>query len=380
MYNFLLGGVKNMKKYLIIVLSTLFMLVLTSCILDKTQYTAFEENHMKTYYEAEHKSNNRYILYYYAQNAEESNNIKDDILSFFSAFELLDFYLVDTSNIETEISSFGGYVDEPIVYVVSSNAVYESYIGSDEIHDFITTYSNIEFDYDLFESQHIESIYDLLDIENCDYIVYYYLDDCPDCIAAKPDFLSWAFTKSAEDIYFVNGSEVEAPEDFPTELIIQKSGTPLLILMSNGLFTDEYYTGTEDVLDYITQVADGDIVAKDVDLDYDDFSEFALSSYNDTLTISDNLHFEYFYSPYCSHCNGIKNTVLNFFNTVEGIEFYVINSSSASGISKIPGFSGVPALYVIHNNVVVEEYIGSVEIPAFINDYCNGQIDFSEYE
>ena len=150
--------------------------------------------------------------------------------------------------------------------------------------------------------------------------------------------------------------------------------------MSNGLFTDEYYTGTEDVLDYITQVADGDIVAKDVDLDYDDFSEFALSSYNDTLTISDNLHFEYFYSPYCSHCNGIKNTVLNFFNTVEGIEFYVINASSASGISKIPGFSGVPALYVIHNNVVVEEYIGSVEIPAFINDYCNGQIDFSEYE
>lgn len=367
-------------KYLIVVLTSVFGFLLTGCDWNQLDYTDFETHQVGSYFEAEHISNNRYILYYYDSSKKESTTLKQDILSFFEDFTLLDYYLLDTVQIETEISDFGGYVDEPIIYVISSNDVYESYVGIQEIRSFITTYSNIEFDYDLFESQHLDSINDLLDIENCDYIVYYYLDNCPHCIAAKPYFLPWAFTKSAEDIYFINGAEVEPPEYFPTELIILQSGTPILILMSNGKFADEYYSGEDDVIAYINQVGSGDIVAKEVELDYSDFSDHALSSFDQTVTISSNLHFEYYYSPYCSHCNGIKTTVLNFFTNLEDIEFYLINASAASGIPKIEGFNGVPALYVIYNNEVVEEYIGSVEIPTFIDDYCNGDIDFSSYE
>lgn len=115
-------------------------------------------------------------------------------------------------------------------------------------------------------------------------------------------------------------------------------------------------------------------------LDYDDFSEHALDSFDDTLTVSDNLHFEYFYSPYCSHCNMIKPDMLNFFANHAEIEYYLINSSAASGLPKIESYRGTPSLYVIADNEVVMEIVGSEDIPIFLSDYCSGNIDLSEYE
>lgn len=367
-------------KYLLRLLTLLIIVILSACNLFSVSMNDFEEQQLTTYFEAESISNNRYILMYYDSTNKDDDAIMETLLEFFTEFDALEFYFLDTSTIESEVSSFGAYVDQPIVYVVSSNAVYESYSGDSEIHDFISSYSNIEFEYDLFEEQHLSSFSEALDIENENYIIYYYLDNCPHCIAAKPSFLPWAFTKSVEDIYFINGAEVESPENFPTELIILHSGTPMLLLMSNGVFQDEYYEGTDDVVEYIELVGNGDIYARTLTIDYSDFNEHALSSFTETLTISDNVHIEYYYSPYCSHCNSIKVDVLNFFLQYDNIEFYLINSSAATGIPKIESFEGVPSLYVIADNVVVDEAVGTIEILQFILDYRNGEIDLNEYQ
>jgi thiol-disulfide isomerase/thioredoxin len=370
-----------MKNKIILLLLVLVSLVgLASCGFNSLSYTDFEAQTVLSYHAAEEINHNRHILYYYDSTDDSSKAIKTEILNFFSDFDLLDFYLLDTSNANLEPSKFGAYSDEPIIYVVSDGSVYEEYIGETQIRDFITKYRNIVFDYDLFEEQHLTSYDDVLAIENDAYILYYYLDSCPHCITTKPDFLPWAFTKNVEDIYFMEGSTVENADQIPTELVILNSGTPILVLMSNGKFADEYYSGTEEVLGYIETVGDGDIVTKYMDLDYRHFDDYEMTSHDQTLIISNEVHFEYFYSPYCSHCNAIKSTVLHFFSHLEEGEFYLMNASSADGIPKIDDFGGVPALYIIANNEVVATYKGSRSIPEFIDDYLSGKVDLTQYE
>lgn len=367
-------------KRLSFILSILIVFFLTGCALNQTDYRDFEDHYVFSYSEAETKSSNRYILYYFDSTKDESDTIKSEVLSFFKEFNLFEFYLLDTAQIGEEQSQFGAYIDEPIIYIVSSQNAYKTYQGITEIRDFIVEYSTLELDYDVFEDQHLSSVSDALLIEHDNYIVYYYLENCPHCIAAKEEFLAWAITKNIEDIYFINGAEVEAPENFPTDLIILQSGTPMLILMSNGVFMDEYYSGTEAVLDYIEAVGSAPIITMDFELDYEDFIENTLSSYTETVSITNELHFEYYYSPTCPHCNAIKTTILNFLKNQDEVDFYIINASSATGVPKIEGFRGVPALYLIQNNEVVAQYIGSLDIPAFIEDYYKGNIDFSVYE
>ena len=366
-----------MRKTLFLVI-TVLVFTLSSCNLTTLNYNDFKDQMLSSYYQSETISKNRYVLYYYDSKQEESMEVEEEVLSFFKDFEVLDFYILDTSKIETEISSFGTYT-EPVIYIISSNKVLEEYRGSEAIREFIIQYSNLEFDYDLFESQHITSYEDILSIEDDSYILYYYLDSCPHCIATKPYMLPWAFTKSAEDIYFMEGSTVPNADQLPTELIILNSGTPILVLMTNGKFANEFYSGKEDVLAYIDSVGDGDIIAEELSYDYSDFDELHID-YTDTLTITDELHFEYYYSPYCAHCETIKPELLYFLNGLIDVEFYLIDTSVADGTSKIASFRGTPSLYLVYNNEVVAEFVGSAAIPDFISDYYGGKIDLASYK
>ncbi len=115
-------------------------------------------------------------------------------------------------------------------------------------------------------------------------------------------------------------------------------------------------------------------------LSYDDFQDSAFSDYDESLNISDNLHFEYYYSVYCGHCKAIKQNVLHFFEDLTETEYYMIDTSKATGEPIIESFVGVPVLYLVYNNQVVAEYVGSLQIPAFIEAYNNGEIDLSIFE
>ncbi len=243
-----------MKK-IIFMLVLLFALTLSACESEETddglfEYSDLADKELFTHADAENMSNDKYIVYYYHKACSHCQNIKQDILSFAYDFEYFDFYIFDISNAQ-DVSSYEEFVGTPTVFVLAGGEIIEKYIGGDKVLEFIDIYSDIQFDYELFNNQHLTSYSEILDIEVERYLVYYYLETCPNCIEIKDTVLSWAFTKNINELYFVNGASVIDPDNIPTELQILSSGTPTLIVMNNGIFTDEYYSGKDAILGYI---------------------------------------------------------------------------------------------------------------------------------
>ncbi|QMS84734.1 thioredoxin [Candidatus Xianfuyuplasma coldseepsis] len=366
-----------MKRLLIFVSSAIAIVLLSSCKQEELDYSDFEDNIIATYFQAETLSNNRYILYYYDSTDDASNTIKNDVLTFIESYNDLPLYMVDASANPNVTSDFGAYVDEPIVYVVSHHEPLETYTGSDEITTFISSYSSKEWTYDAFDNQHLSNINDALTINNSDYLLYVYDPSDEQAMSLQEAFLKFAFTKSIEDIYLIDHTTIET---IPDELDTISMGNPMILLMSYGVYAEEYYLGSDEITQYMNIVGDGDIYTSLNTLDYDDFIDHHLTNFGDTLTITDDLHLEYYYSPYCSHCNSIKTKMLSFLYYLDTVPYYLINTSSAVGLVKIDDFMGTPSLYVIYNGEVVESYIGSVQVPNFIDDYRQGIIDFSTYQ
>ena len=203
----------------------------------------------------------RYILYYYGKNCGHCTNIKQEILSFFDDFTLLPFYILEVQD-TPDVSSFEEFIGTPTIFLIADGEIIDSYIGYIEVRDFIDIYEDVEsipLDYSYFTTQHLDTYQEALEIDSDAYLIYYYLDDCPHCIEIKEEFLQWAFQRDVRDIYFMNGATVSASGTLPTELLILNSGTPILAVMTNGEFADEYYSGETEVLEYIALIGDGPI-------------------------------------------------------------------------------------------------------------------------
>lgn len=251
-----------MKK-LLVVLTFFLVFSLTGCIVGTEQptgldYSDFADQTITSYDEAENQHSNKYIVYYYSANCGHCQDVKEEILGFFDIFDTLPFYIFDTST-ATDVSGLEQLVGTPAVFVMSDDEVYQVYTGSDNIRFFMEEYRNIVLDYNSFETHHLLTYQAVLDIEEDTYMLYYYLENCPHCLLVKDDLLEWAFTKSVSDIYFMNGANVVEPDNIPTELIILNSGTPIILIMSNGEFTGEYYSGSSEILEYIIAIGEGKI-------------------------------------------------------------------------------------------------------------------------
>ncbi len=394
-----------MKKLLVILVSFL-LITLASCVPQPTEeyeYSDFEDHLISTYNEAENLQNNKYIVYYYSQNCGHCQTVKQDVLGFFDSFEMLPFYIFDISSAVFGTSGLDEFIGTPTIFIMSDNQVSEAYIGSVNIITFIEKYKNIELDYSSFESLQLTTYQDVLEIENDAYILYYYLDNCPHCMLVKDDFLKWAFTKSVGDIYLMNGANVIDPDNIPTELTILHSGTPIIVVMSNGEFADEYYSGSDEILQYILDNGTDPITAPnytsnsidDTDLDddpqeedpqdvvvtydYNDFSNQTITKFVHSLTISNNPHLVYYYHPSCAYCNSIKQDVLTFFNDLDNFEFFLLDTTIATDDLNIQELTTVPSLFLIVNNDVEITYIGTQQILGFIDDYTNGLVNFDDY-
>ena len=249
-----------MKKLMLVFIS-LLVVSLSACeeVSKELDYSDFPNNIITSYEAAESEQSNKYIVYYYSINCGHCLTVKPDILDFFNDFDTLPFFIYNITEAH-DVSGLEEFIGTPTVFVMSDGVVSESYIGSDNILDFIIKYKDIEVDYNTFNSLHLTTYQEVLEIEQNIYILYYYLDNCPHCMIVKDDFLTWVFTKSVGDIYFMNGANVIDPDNVPTELIILNSGTPIIVIMSDGEFTGEYYSGSEEILEYILAIGDGKIV------------------------------------------------------------------------------------------------------------------------
>ena len=254
-----------MRKLLLLSI-TLLVITLSACKLEpvnkELDYSDFEEHLISSYDTAENDFENKYVVYYYSSYCSHCETIKPDILGFFDTFEIFPFYIFNITG-APDVSSLEEFVGTPTLFVMSDGVVLESYIGSTNIHEFIARYMDLELDYSTFADQHLTTYQEVLDIESETYILYYYLENCPHCKLVKADLLVWAYTKSIGDIYFMNGANVTDPDNIPTELTILNSGTPIIVIMSDGVFADEYYSGSEEILEYILAIGEGKVGSLD---------------------------------------------------------------------------------------------------------------------
>jgi thiol-disulfide isomerase/thioredoxin len=363
-----------MRKISIFISLLVLVLALSACE-EQAPETSFDYSdfptHLVTSYEELEQREERYVAYYYGEYCSHCATVKQDLLSFFSTFETLPFYILNTSD-TPDVSSREEFYGTPTIFVYSKGDIIDSYIGVDAIYDFMVTYRDIDeipLDYTHFSSQHVETYQELLDIEQDKYLVYYYLENCPHCIAAKPDFLKWAFQHDVKDIYFVNAATV-ADQTVPTELLIFNSGTPVLAVMSNGEFADEYYSGTDEVLNYIATIGDAEINPDEpvITYEYSDFQDHQVSTYDD-LELHEGTYVVYYYSPFCGHCESIKQDILEFLSTFDTYDYYMLDTSDASGVSNFDEFYGTPTVFVVEDGVIQESYIGTFQITDFIVSY-----------
>lgn len=365
-----------MRKMIMVIITVFTVITMTACT-EKVDYSSFLPSKMNSYYFAETKSTKRHILYYYDSEDESSTEIAEEIILFFDGFDTLKYYTLDTSKIETETSSFGEYVDQPIIYVVSDGQPYETYTGAEEIRTFITQYSNIELDYDTFSDQHISNLSELQDIDEEVYLVYVYFEGCQYADLIKDKVLEFAFTRSIEKIYFVDLYNIEDEIPLGFEFVID--GSPQIVLMSKGEVSPEIMLGSTNVINYINELGNLPITLDSALLNYDDFENEHVFDNNQSLIISDDLHLEYYYSPVCSHCENIKQDILHFLVDNSSLEYYLFDLTRLNGNVQISGFEGTPTLYVVSNNQVVLKYEGTIEIREFFEGYQDGTIDLSEY-
>lgn len=198
----------------------------------------------------------RYMAYYYSDECGHCQEVKSDIIDFLTDYDDMPFYLLDVVD-APDSTGVEGLSGTPTLLIISDGMITEAYVGKERVREYIAKYE--ELDYDDFEDQHIYTYEDALTIEQDAYILYYYLEGCPHCQAAKEDVLKWALKRGINDVYFMNGATIAQADNIPTELIVLNSGTPILVVMTNGNFADEYYSGTEDVLNYIEELGDGEI-------------------------------------------------------------------------------------------------------------------------
>ena len=239
-------------RRLILLFLSLLLFTLSACDQDDGlfDYSDFSDIAIESNSEAEGKSTDKYIVYYYQESCSHCIAVKQDILSFANDFEALDFYIFDISK-AVDSTSLEEFVGTPTVFIFSGEEIIESYIGKNPVLEFINIYKDIVLTYDSFTDQQLTTYNEILEIQSDRYLVYYYLETCPNCIDIKETVLNWAFTKNVNDIFIMNGASVVDPDNFPTELQILTSGTPLLIVMNNGVVTDEYYLGKEEILAFI---------------------------------------------------------------------------------------------------------------------------------
>lgn len=254
-----------MKKIFTLGLALFSIMILSACIeepkLNELDYSDFSEHLLTSYSAAETIEDERYVVYYYGKDCSHCITVKQDVLHFFDEFELLPFYILEVQD-TPDSSSLDEFRGTPTLFIMADGEVLDMYVGSLDIYDFFTDYTDIDsipLDYDFFKTQELTTYDQALEIESEAYLLYYYLDDCPHCIAAKDDFLEWAFQRNVRDLYFMNGATVSGSGTIPTELIVLNSGTPILVVMKDGKFADEYYSGTEEVLNYIELIGMGEI-------------------------------------------------------------------------------------------------------------------------
>ena len=91
---------------------------------------------------------------------------------------------------------------------------------------------NTTLDYDSFDT--VDDYYEIQTMDEDKYLVYWYTETCPACIAIKQQVLDFADSNEAGiKVYFMDASVTTG-----TNYIPQMTGTPSLLTIVNGVIVD----------------------------------------------------------------------------------------------------------------------------------------------
>ena len=132
-----------MKKLFTLGLALFFVLTLSACVEEpeptEFDYSDFEEHIITSYEFAASIEDERYIVYYYYKSCGACLSVKQEILGFFSTFDILPFYIMETSSAtDNKVLEEPEYI--PTILLMADGEILEKHVGSDEVRDFIEDY------------------------------------------------------------------------------------------------------------------------------------------------------------------------------------------------------------------------------------------------
>lgn len=118
-----------------------------------------------------------------------------------------------------------------------------------------------------------------------------------------------------------------------------------------------------------------------VEYSYDMFDE--VSSYQAIEDKPESKYLVYFYGINCSHCQDIKEQVLEFaYENEAGLKVYLMESGSTTGVNNIidpisgADMTGTPSMITVINGRIVEVTIGADDIPLLLQEINEGTYEF----
>ena len=221
--------------------------------------------------------------------------------------------------------------------------------------------TKIDVDYTVFSAA-FNTYEESESVEEDIYAVYYYDSKDEKSDEAYESFLKLYNQFDTFKLYVLDTAELTNE----TSNFGEYSTEPIIYLVRNNSVA-ETFKGVDGVTAFSLKYSE---------LDYSVFEDKMVNDITKSLMITDDLHFEYYYSDICSHCKLVKPDLLYFFLVNEDLDLYLWNTGKFEEKVSIEGYLGTPALYVVDNNVVIASYVGSLQIPEFIEGYNSGEITF----
>ncbi len=111
--------------------------------------------------------------------------------------------------------------------------------------------------------------------------------------------------------------------------------------------------------------------------DYSDFEKEQINSHLQAETKNEDFYFVYYYSDDCVYCNDVKQDILTFFDSLNGVSYYMLNVDEATDESAFSQYRGTPTVLVVAGNEVVSTYESKLGIEDFIFEYSD--FDVADY-
>lgn len=293
------------------------------------------------------QSESTYAVYVYSPESSSSKNLKNEIFEFLSETDMKIYLLA------LEDDSYSAFI--PNMVVIDNGLNVKNYHDITQIRDFIESvengsFSNLDFD------SNIETIKDNYGLKSDSFPIYY------GTVSGYKLYSNIVYSTQCETgvAFSYQGYQYVSYTACTPDFI----GLGYMAIKSGSIYEirDLVESGTISIEETSTLFG-----IENTGLEYNDISLIHIYSTTQVLSQAENEYYVYFYSPSCSHCQSIKNTMLNFVLNDTSKSIYFVNQNYVDSENLSSFIDGFPTIIKVVAGVVVHDYVGTVEIGDLIN-------------